>query len=172
MNLVEAGDLPLRSCETGTRRGARRRSAQVFVDDLNSLRIDKCYRGWKSDLETGYSPFESSLDRFVDFTKPDFVGKAALQAERARGVSRRLVPLTLDHPGEADPPYCSSVFAGEERVGLATSGVWSHTLERSVSRVWSSDASFACSAASSLRMASFVRIADASYLGTVNSRTR
>jgi dimethylglycine dehydrogenase len=99
---------------------------------MDSLRIDKCYRGWKSDLETGYSPFESSLERFVDLTKPDFVGKAALQAERARGVTRRLVPLTLDHPGNADPPYCSSVFADEERVGLATSGVWSHTLGRGV----------------------------------------
>jgi dimethylglycine dehydrogenase len=99
---------------------------------MDSLRIDKCYRGWKSDLESGYSPFEASLDRFVDLTKPEFIGKAALLAEKARGVSRRLVPLTLDQPGDADPPYCSTVFAGQEPIGLATSGVWSHTLERSV----------------------------------------
>lgn len=99
---------------------------------MDSLRIDKCYRGWKSDLETGYSPFEASLDRFVDLTKSDFVGKGALLAEKARGTRRRLVPLTLDHPGDADPPYCSSVFAKDEAVGVATSGVWSHTLGRSV----------------------------------------
>jgi dimethylglycine dehydrogenase len=99
---------------------------------MDSLRIDKCYRGWKSDLETGYSPFEASLDRFVDLTKSDFVGKDALMAEKARGVSRRLVPLTLDQPGDADPPYCSSVFAENEAIGLVTSGVWSHTLRRSV----------------------------------------
>jgi dimethylglycine dehydrogenase len=99
---------------------------------MDSLRIDKGYRGWKSDLETGYSPLESSLERFVDFTKREFVGKDALLAQKARGVARRLVPLTLDEAGDADPPYCSSVFSGENRVGLVTSGVWSHTLGRAV----------------------------------------
>ena len=99
---------------------------------MDSLRIDKCYRGWKSDLETGYSPLEASLERFVDFSKPYFVGKDALVAQKARGIAHRLVPLTLDQPGDADPPYCSGVFSQEENVGLVTSGVWSHTLERSV----------------------------------------
>jgi len=97
---------------------------------MDSLRIDKCYRGWKTDLESGYSPLEASLDRFVDLSKPDFVGKTALLKQRSQGVSRRLVPLTLDHDGTADPPYCSIVFSGDERVGLVTSGVWSHTLAR------------------------------------------
>jgi dimethylglycine dehydrogenase len=99
---------------------------------MDSLRIDKCYPGWKSDLETGYSPFEASLDRFVDLSKPTFPGRDALLAERARGVRQRLVPLVLDAPGDADAPYCSRVFCGPEVVGLATSGVWSHTLDRSV----------------------------------------
>ncbi|HVW70582.1 MAG TPA: FAD-dependent oxidoreductase [Steroidobacteraceae bacterium] len=99
---------------------------------LDSLRIDKCYRGWKGDLESGYSALAASLDRFVDLTKADFVGKSALLAEKARGVSYRLVPLTLDHPGDAEAPYCSSVFSGSEAVGIVTSAVWSFTLERSV----------------------------------------
>ena len=75
------------------------------------MRLDKCYRSWKQDLETGFSAFEASLDRFVDLTKPDFVGKAALLAERERGVRQRLVPLTLDEPGEADAPFCAPVHA-------------------------------------------------------------
>jgi dimethylglycine dehydrogenase len=99
---------------------------------MDSLRIDKCYRVWKADLETGYSPLEASLDRFVDFNKGLFVGKDALLAQRSRGVAHRLVPLFLDQPGDADPPYCSSVFSGEDNVGLVTSGLWSHTLDRAV----------------------------------------
>lgn len=99
---------------------------------LDSLRIDKCFRSWKLDLETGYSALAASLDRFIDLAKPDFVGKAALLEEKARGVSHRLVPLTLDTPGDADAPYCSSVFSGQEIVGITTSAVWSFTLERSV----------------------------------------
>ncbi len=99
---------------------------------LDSLRIDKCYRGWKSDLECGYSPLEASLDRFVDFEKRDFVGREALCAERNAGSRYRFVPLVLDEAGDADAPYCSSVFAGSQRVGTVTSGVFSHTLGCSV----------------------------------------
>ena len=32
---------------------------------------------------------------------------------------QRLVPLTLDEPGEADVPFCAPVHAAGERVGLA-----------------------------------------------------
>ncbi|MBS0580521.1 MAG: FAD-dependent oxidoreductase [Proteobacteria bacterium] len=114
--------------EAGARCGMR----HFGMYAMDSLRIDKCYRGWKSDLETGYTPFEACLDRFVDLSKGDFIGKAALMHEKARGTARRLVPLLLDEPGDADAPYCSGIFAGARRVGLATSGLWSHTLERSV----------------------------------------
>ena len=45
---------------------------------LNSLRIEKGYRAWKGDLSTDYTVLQGGLERFVDWAKPDFVGKAAL----------------------------------------------------------------------------------------------
>ena len=99
---------------------------------MDSLRVDKCYRGWKSDLESGYTPLEASLDRFVDAKKPSFVGREALLAEIARGPAQRFVPMTFDEDGDAEAPYCAQVFHGAENVGLTTSGVWSHTLKQSV----------------------------------------
>jgi dimethylglycine dehydrogenase len=102
------------------------------IHAVDSLRLDKCYRGWKTDLESGFSPLEASLDRFVDTRKPDFVGRAAVLAEQQRGVARRLVPLVLDEAGDADAPALASVFAGDRRIGLVTSGGWSHTLGRSL----------------------------------------
>jgi dimethylglycine dehydrogenase len=99
---------------------------------MDSLRIDKCYRGWKSDLESGYTPLEASLDRFVDLTKPAFVGREALLAEHQRGAAQRFVPLVFNEPGVAEAPYCAQVFQGDSNVGLTTSGVWSHTLNKSV----------------------------------------
>ncbi len=99
---------------------------------MDSLRVDKCYRGWKSDLESGYSPLEASLDRFVDARKPSFVGRDAVLAELARGPAQRFVPLTFDDDGDAEAPYCAQVFDGSDNVGLTTSGVWSHTLKQSV----------------------------------------
>jgi dimethylglycine dehydrogenase len=104
----------------------------VGIYAVESLRLDKGYRSWKQDLETGFTAFEASLDRFVDLTKPDFVGKAALAAEREHGIRQRLVPLTLDAPGEHDAPFCAPVHQGGERIGLATSGWWSFTLDQSV----------------------------------------
>ena len=99
---------------------------------MDSLRLDKCYRGWKSDLETGYSPLEASLDRFVSLQKPAFPGRAAVLAETERGVAQRFVPLTLEAAGDADAPFCAPVMQNGSAVGLVTSGGWSFTLNESV----------------------------------------
>src|SRR5215212_5283982 len=96
--------------------GATRGVRGVGIYAVESMRLDKGYRGWKQDLETGFTAFEAGLDRFVDLAKPDFVGKAALLAERGRGVRQRLVPVTLDEPGEADAPCCAPVHHAGERV--------------------------------------------------------
>jgi dimethylglycine dehydrogenase len=115
-----------------TSAGAAHGMAHFGLYALDSLRIDKCYRGWKVDLEAGFSPLEASLERFVDLEKPRFVGRDALLAQSLQGPASQLVPLILDAAGTADAPYCSPVFCGAERIGMVTSGVFSHTLGRSV----------------------------------------
>ena len=52
---------------------------------LDSMRLEKGYRSWKSDLTSDYTMFESGLGRWVNFNKDDFVGRAALQAEKQAG---------------------------------------------------------------------------------------
>jgi dimethylglycine dehydrogenase len=99
---------------------------------MDSLRLDKCYRGWKSDLEIGFTPFEASLDRFCDVKKPNFIGRDAVLAEQARGIKQRFVPMILDSPGDADAPFCAPIFHGDDNVGIVTSGGWSFTLNASV----------------------------------------
>ena len=102
------------------------------IHAVDSMRLDKCYRGWKSDLETGYSPLDACLDRFVAWNKTEFVGRTALLAERQRGAMWRFVSLLLEDAGDADAPACAGVFLDGERVGLVTSGGWSYTLGKSV----------------------------------------
>ena len=106
--------------------------ADFGIYAVDSLRLDKVYRGWKSDLEIGYSPLEAALERFVSVKKEDYVGRAGILAERQRGSSQRMVPLVFDEAGDADAPALASVFLGDARVGLVTSGGWSYTLGRSV----------------------------------------
>ncbi|MEZ5932603.1 MAG: FAD-dependent oxidoreductase [Alphaproteobacteria bacterium] len=99
---------------------------------MESLRLDKAYPVWKQDLGSEYSPLKSSLGRFVDLGKENFIGKQALIKEKETGVTEKLVPLTLDHPGQADAPFCAPIRSRGEIVGLVTSGAWSYTLEKSI----------------------------------------
>ncbi|MGB0845025.1 MAG: aminomethyltransferase family protein, partial [Alphaproteobacteria bacterium] len=98
---------------------------------MDSMRLEKGYRAWKSDINHEYTPFMSNLDRFVDMNKGDFVGKEALAKQLDAGVPERLVPLTMDDIG-ADAPYCASVFQNGEQVGLVVSAGYGHVLEQSI----------------------------------------
>lgn len=86
---------------------------------LNSLRIEKGYRAWKGDLSTDYSLLEGGLERFVDWGK-DFPGKAALLAEKQRGVAKRFVALKVE-ACECDPPYMSNIWVDGRIAGEVTS---------------------------------------------------
>jgi dimethylglycine dehydrogenase len=92
---------------------------------LNSLRIEKGYRAWKGDLSTDYTVLQGGLERFVDWTKPDFRGKAALAAEKQAGVTKSFCTLVIE-AGEFDPPYMSTIWAGDAVVGEVTSGYFGH----------------------------------------------
>ncbi len=92
---------------------------------LNSLRVEKGYRAWKGDLSTDYTILQGGLERFVDWAKPDFRGKAALEAEKQRGVTKRFCTLVIE-AGEQDPPYMSTIWHNGQVVGELTSGYYGH----------------------------------------------
>lgn len=98
---------------------------------LNSLRLEKGYRGWKTDLSTDYSLLEGGMGRFIHWDKPDFVGKAALLAEKERGSERMFATLIVDSP-DYDAPYMSSIWKGDEVVGETTSGGYGYAVDASI----------------------------------------
>jgi dimethylglycine dehydrogenase len=99
---------------------------------LNSLRLEKGYRAWKGDLSTDYSLLEGGLERFVKFDKPqDFIGKAALLAEKQQGVKKRFVTLVVD-ARDCDAPYMSTIWHDGKIVGETTSGAWGYRVNASV----------------------------------------
>jgi dimethylglycine dehydrogenase len=98
---------------------------------LNSLRVEKGYRAWKGDLSTDYTILQGGLERFVDWAKPDFRGRAAVEAEKQRGVTKRFCTLVID-AGEQDPPYMSSIWHEGRIVGEVTSGYFGHRIEKVV----------------------------------------
>ncbi|MBS0389363.1 MAG: aminomethyltransferase family protein, partial [Proteobacteria bacterium] len=96
------------------------------------LRLEKCYRAWKGDLTTEYTPFMASLDRFVKLDKPGgFIGQEALRREAAAGPRERFVPLVVDAT-DADAAAVSIVYRGKDVVGLVTSGGYGYRLGCSI----------------------------------------
>jgi dimethylglycine dehydrogenase len=100
---------------------------------MDSLRIEKGYRGWKGDITREYTPLMAGLERFVALDKGPFPGREALLAERARGPKERLALIALDNPGEMDAPSCSTVWQGDERVGIVATSAYGHHVKRSLS---------------------------------------
>ncbi|MBB6646671.1 GcvT family protein [Halobellus ruber] len=62
---------------------------------LSSMRLEKGYRLWGTDIDTDSNPYEAGLGFAVDLDT-DFVGKEALAAAKAEGVDAEITPITLD----------------------------------------------------------------------------
>jgi 4-methylaminobutanoate oxidase (formaldehyde-forming) len=107
--------------------GAQPRSRRRRRDD--SLRLEKGYRVWGSDITPDETPYEAGLGFAVKLDKGDFLGREALLEPSVP--ERRLVCLVLDD--------ARSVALGSEPVrvdgeiaGRVTSGGYGYTVERSI----------------------------------------
>ena len=87
--------------------------------------MEKGFLHWKADIITEYDPFETSLGRFVNPNKDDFVGKEALLERLAAGPRRRLVSLKIEAK-HAPAQGGASLMMNEKVVGTVTSGEWGH----------------------------------------------
>ncbi len=62
---------------------------------IDSLRLEKGYRAWSSDITPEEQPFEAGLGFAVRMDVPGFIGNEALEHALAAGITRRLSCLTL-----------------------------------------------------------------------------
>jgi dimethylglycine dehydrogenase len=100
---------------------------------MESLRMEKSYRMWGSDMTRDNTPLEASLDRFVRMNKAAFIGKEALEKQLAAGVPNRFVTLEVHGVTDADPLGNEPLFDGKgTMIGRATSGYYGHVLKKSL----------------------------------------
>ncbi len=97
---------------------------------MNSLRIEKAYKGWGAELTNEITPVEADTMRFVKLDHA-FTGRAAVEAALANGVATHLVYLDVDAV-DFDVAGGEPVFAGGEPVGVTTSGGYGHHTGRSL----------------------------------------
>ncbi len=93
---------------------------------FDSLRLEKGYRGWGSDVHTEYTAYEAGLGWTVRLDKPAFVGREASERLAATPPERTLSCLVLDEGGAAfgyEP-----ILEGEDCVGYVTSGNYGYSV--------------------------------------------
>ena len=98
---------------------------------LSSLRLEKAYGSFNKDFRPDNTPAETGLERFVDFSKPQFTGRAAALAERARGPQRRFVIMEVADTHSEVVGY-ESIMKSGAAVGYVTSGAYGHCIGKSL----------------------------------------
>jgi len=113
--------------------GAQHNIVNFGMRALLAMRLEKNFPTWYRELRPIYGPFEAGLDRFVDLTKPDFIGKAAAQAERDGGGKLRRVSMVVE-AGDADVLGDEPIWHKSKVVGWVTSGGFAHHLGKSMAQ--------------------------------------
>lgn len=101
---------------------------------LDSLRSEKGYRHFGHDVTPGDTPLEAGLAFAVSLKKSeDFIGRAALEKQKAEGVKRRVVFLRLESP-EPILLHDEPILRNDKIVGRTTSAAYGYTVGSSVAQ--------------------------------------
>ncbi|QCB95529.1 FAD-dependent oxidoreductase [Arthrobacter sp. PAMC25564] len=102
---------------------------------FNSLRLEKGYRLWGTDMTPEHEPYQAGLGFSVAKNKESFVGAEALAERRTQPDARQLRCLTVDDG--------TSVVLGKEPVyfkgdaaGYVTSAAYGYTVARPIAYAW------------------------------------
>ena len=97
---------------------------------MNSLRMEKAYKGWGSELTTEISLVESDMLRFAR-KSGGYIGAEVVEKKKKDGVPIHLVYLEVD-ADDADPMGNEPVMSGDRIIGITTSGAYGHTVQKSL----------------------------------------
>jgi sarcosine dehydrogenase len=98
---------------------------------IESLRLEKGYRAWGSDITPNDTPFEAGLGWAVKLKKNiDFMGRSAVQAKAGKSLCKRLATFTVD------PNVVllgrETILRNGEPVGYLTSGGHGYTVGKGI----------------------------------------
>jgi len=99
---------------------------------VNSLRMEKAYRGWGAELTGEISLVEAGMDRFYNLNKKsNFIGSEALRDKIQSGVDVKIVYLEVD-VDKSDARGNEPVYHKNKIVGVVTSGAFGFRVNKSL----------------------------------------
>ncbi len=102
---------------------------------FNSLRLEKGYRSWGSDMTTEHDPYEAGLGFAVRSATGTFTGSEAIAGRSEAAAARRLACLVVDD-GTSVVLGHEPVLVDGEPVGYVTSAAFGHTVGRPIAYAW------------------------------------
>ncbi|MEM9845128.1 MAG: FAD-dependent oxidoreductase, partial [Pseudomonadota bacterium] len=113
--------------EAGSEHGLRNAGYRA----IETLRLEKGYRAWGSDIGPDHTPDEAGLGWAVKLkANTDFRGRSAVQTQRTAGVSKMLATFTT--PGDVILSGRETIYRDGLRCGWLSSGGFGHSLGKSI----------------------------------------
>jgi glycine cleavage system aminomethyltransferase T len=107
---------------------------------FNSLRLEKGYRSWGSDMTTEHNPFEAGVGFAVKKDKVDYVGQHAIEKLSEDTAQKRLRCLTISFEDAArtkmQPLGKEPVLQNGKPVGYVTSAAYGYTIGKPIAYAW------------------------------------
>ena len=97
----------------------------------NTLRLESKMALYGHEISESVTVLEAGLERYCKFEKGDFIGRAALDQQKAAGVKRTLVGLEMQERGIARDGYKVLDRASSE-IGYVTSGSYAPFLKKNI----------------------------------------
>ncbi|WIY25774.1 GcvT family protein [Parasedimentitalea psychrophila] len=98
---------------------------------IESMRLEKGYRAWGSDIGSDHTPAEAGLAWAVKLKKNiDFKGRKAAEAQRDNGVKKILACFTTDP--DVVLSGRETIYRDGKRVGWLSSGGFGYTVNKSI----------------------------------------
>ena len=95
---------------------------------VNSMRVEKGYKAWSTELTNELTLLEADMPRFFAVKKDDFIGKAATLAQAPRPF--KIVYAEVD-AADTDARGGEPVLAADGRcIGVTTSGAYGHRVRQ------------------------------------------
>ena len=99
---------------------------------IESMRLEKAYRAWGSDIGPDHTPLEAGLGWAVKLHKNiDFQGREALATQIGQPLRKRLVGFTCEDP-KVVLLGRETIYRNGQRVGWLTSAGWGYTVCRNI----------------------------------------
>jgi dimethylglycine dehydrogenase len=98
---------------------------------MNSMRLEKGYLAWKSEMNVHHTPLETNVAWTVKLDKKDFIGKKGIIRQKEQGIDLKLVCLVVE-ANDSDPWGYNPILKDGEKIGMTSSGGYGHRVEKSI----------------------------------------